>query len=88
MFDGNVAVAWCEYGTREELPYIYNHKEYEAGPDRLPDYPLTCFFVDKDYRRNGMVGVALDGAEDLIAQAGFSYGRGRSRAFRPPRSMT
>jgi len=70
VFDGDKAVAWCEYGTPEELPNIYHRKEYEAGLDRLPDYRLTCFFVDKKYRRKGVAGVALQGALDLIARAG------------------
>jgi GNAT superfamily N-acetyltransferase len=70
VFDGDVAVAWCEYGTPEELPNIYHRKEYEAGLDKLPDYRLTCFFVDKNYRRKGVAALALRGALDLIAQAG------------------
>ena len=70
VFDGDEAVAWCEYGTPEELPNIYHRKEYEAGLGRLPDYRLTCFFVDKRYRRKGVAAVALRGALDLIAQAG------------------
>ncbi len=70
VFDGAVAVAWCQYGTPEELPNIYHRKEYEAGLTRLPDYRLTCFFVDKRYRRKGLSAVALRGALDLIAQAG------------------
>jgi len=28
VFDGEVAVAWGEYGTPEELPNIYHRKEY------------------------------------------------------------
>jgi GNAT superfamily N-acetyltransferase len=70
VFDGDVAVAWCQYGTPEELPNIYHRKEYEAGLDRLPDYRITCFFVDRKYRRNGLAGVALHSALHLIAQAG------------------
>jgi GNAT superfamily N-acetyltransferase len=70
VFDGDVAVAWCEYGTAEELPGIYHRREYEAGLDKLPDYRLTCFFVDKNHRRQGLAGVALRGALELIAQAG------------------
>jgi hypothetical protein len=70
VFDGDVAVGWCEYGTPAELPNIYHRKEYEAGLDRWPDYRLTCFFVDKRYRRSGVAAVALRGALDLIAQAG------------------
>jgi hypothetical protein len=63
-------VAWCEYGTPEELPNINHRKEYEEGLDRPPDYRLTCFFVDKRYRRGGLAAVALRGALGLIAEAG------------------
>jgi hypothetical protein len=59
VFDGEVAVAWCQYGSPEELPSIYHRKEYEAGLDRLPDY-----------RRKRVAAVALRGALDLIAEAG------------------
>lgn len=70
VFDGEAAVGWCEYGPPEELPNIYHRKEYEAGLGQAPDYRLTCFFVDRDYRRKGVAAVALQGALDLIAQAG------------------
>lgn len=70
VFDGDDAVAWCQYGTPEELPNIYHRKEYEATLERLPDYRLTCFFVDRRYRRTGVSAVALRGALELIAQQG------------------
>jgi hypothetical protein len=70
VFDGDVAVGWCEFGTPEELPHIYHRKEYEAGLVSLPDYRFTCFFVDRDHRREGVAAVALGGALDLIARAG------------------
>ena len=70
VFDSDEAVAWCEYGTPAELPNIYHRKEYEAELDTLPDYRITCLFVDKKYRRQALTAVALRGAVDLIAQAG------------------
>src|SRR5688572_8885016 len=70
VFDGDRAVAWCEFGTPEELPNIHHRKEYEAGVERLPDYRLTCIFIDKAYRRKGLSALALRGALELIAQAG------------------
>ncbi len=70
VFDGDAAVAWCQYGSPEELPSIYHAKQYRAETDRLPDYRLTCLFVDRDYRRKGLAGVAVAGALDLIAAAG------------------
>ncbi len=70
VFDGDEAVAWLEYGTPDELPRIYHRKQYEAELDLLPDYRVTCFFVDRRYRRKGVARAALDGALDLIGQAG------------------
>jgi GNAT superfamily N-acetyltransferase len=71
VFDGDVAVAWCQYGSPDELPSIYHRKEYDAGrTDKAPDYRITCFFVDRNYRRKGVAAVALHGALDLIATAG------------------
>jgi GNAT superfamily N-acetyltransferase len=70
VFDGDVAVGWCQYGIPDELPNIYHRKEYEAGLVSWPDYRLTCIFVDRNYRRKGVARVALDGALDLIARAG------------------
>jgi len=70
VFDGAEAVAWCQYGAPDELPNIYHRKEYDATSAEPPQYRLTCFFVDKKYRRQGLAAVALAGALELIAQAG------------------
>jgi hypothetical protein len=70
VFDGDTAVGWCQYGTPEELPNIYHRREYEAGLTSLPDYRITCFFVDRDYRRKRVATTALAGALDLIATSG------------------
>ena len=70
VFDGDIAVGWCQFGSPEELKNIKHRKEYEAELDSLPDYRLTCFFVDKRYRRRGVSALALQGALDLIAKAG------------------
>lgn len=64
------AVAWAEYGTPDELPSIHHRKQYLAEVDSLPDYRITCVFVDKRYRRQGVTELAVTGALDLIAQAG------------------
>ena len=70
VFDGDEAVAWCQFGSPQELPNMKHRREYEAELDSLPDYRLTCFFVDKRYRRRGVSALALQGALDLIAKAG------------------
>jgi hypothetical protein len=70
VFDGEDAVGWCQFGSPAELPGIYHRKEYEAGLVALPDYRLTCIFVDRNHRREGVASIAVDGALDLIARAG------------------
>ena len=70
VFDDDAAVAWCQYGSPEELPRIHHRKEYEATrTDEPPDYHHV-HLRDRDYRRKGVAGVALRGALDLIAKAG------------------
>ncbi len=70
VMDGDEAVAWCEYGTPEELPNIHHRKDYDAAGEPLPDYRLTCIFIDKRYRRRGLTHLAMDGALEMIARAG------------------
>jgi GNAT superfamily N-acetyltransferase len=70
VFDGDEAVAWAQYGPPAELPNIHHRKQYEETLDKLPDYRITCIFVDKKYRRKGVTAIALRGAIELIGQAG------------------
>jgi GNAT superfamily N-acetyltransferase len=58
---------WCTWfhPRRKDLDI-----DVEAGLVSLPDYRLTCIFVDRNHRREGVAAVALDGALDLIARAG------------------
>ncbi|BCJ34395.1 N-acetyltransferase [Actinocatenispora thailandica] len=70
VFDGARAVAWCQYGSPAELPNIYHRKQYEAELDVVPDYRITCIFVDRRYRHRGLSAIALDGTLALIAAAG------------------
>lgn len=70
VFDGDEAVAWAEYGPVEELQNIHHRKEWEKGLVDMPDFRITCLFVDRRYRRAGMAAVAVRGALELIAAAG------------------
>ncbi|NHN55556.1 GNAT family N-acetyltransferase [Calidifontibacter sp. DB0510] len=70
VFDGEEAIAWAQFGSPDELPNIYHRKQYLEEADRIPDYRITCIFVDKKHRRSGVSALALQGALDLIRQAG------------------
>jgi GNAT superfamily N-acetyltransferase len=72
VFQGEDCLGWCQFGPTAELPRIKNRKAYDAGltSARLPDWRITCFFVDPAHRRRGVADAALSGAVALIAQAG------------------
>ena len=70
VFDGDEAIAWCEFGTPEELPTIHHRKQYDATKAGDPDWRITCIFVDRRYRRQGITELAIRGALDLIAEEG------------------
>ena len=70
VYDGPDVVGWCQFGPTDELPRIKNKREYLAGLEELPDWRITCFFVDKAYRGQGVTNLALEGALDEIARLG------------------
>jgi GNAT superfamily N-acetyltransferase len=70
VFDGDVCVGWCQFGSSEELTRIKHLREYREKVSGLPDWRITCFFVDKAYRGKGVSAVALAGALEEIARLG------------------
>jgi GNAT superfamily N-acetyltransferase len=63
-------IGWCQYGSPQELPAIYHKKEVASGDYTLPDWRITCIFVDKSQRGKGVAKAAVEGALELIRQAG------------------
>lgn len=66
-------VGWCQYGPRDELPRIDSSPKYrklalEDGKDRL--WRISCFVVNKEYRRRGVASVALKAALEAIRKKG------------------
>jgi GNAT superfamily N-acetyltransferase len=70
VFDGNDCVGWCQFGPPDELPRIKNLRVYREGFERLPDWRITCLFVDKAHRGRGVADAALKGAVHQIARLG------------------
>lgn len=70
VYDGSNAVGWCQFGPTDELPRIKHKREYDSGLTQLPEWRITCFFVDKDYRGQGVAARALKGALSEIARLG------------------
>lgn len=70
VYDGDTCVGWCQFGSPAELPRIKQARAYRAGLVELPDWRITCFFVDKGYRGKGVASAALAGALQEIARLG------------------
>ena len=67
--DGS-AQGWCQYGSPGELPGIKHKREYDKHPPPPPDWWITCLFVDKRHRGQGIARAALAGAPGQIAHLG------------------
>lgn len=61
---------WCQYGSPEELSNIKHRREYDKDPPPYPDWRITCIFVDRKHRGDGIARAALEGALDQIAGRG------------------
>jgi GNAT superfamily N-acetyltransferase len=70
VYDGSTPVGWCQSGPTAELRRIKNKRDYLSGLTDLPDWRITCFFVDRDRRREGVASAAIRGALREIAQLG------------------
>ncbi len=71
VFDeGGKVQGWCQYGSPEELSNIKHKREYDKDAPPLPNWRITCIFVDKKHRGRGVARTALEGALSHIAQAG------------------
>jgi GNAT superfamily N-acetyltransferase len=64
------AQGWCQYGSSEELSNLKHKREYDKDAPPLPEWRITCIFVDKKHRNQGVARAALKGALDLVAHAG------------------
>src|SRR5712691_336109 len=68
VYDGPDVVGWSQFGSPAELPARM------GGFRRLgvaaPDWRLTCFFVDRDRRKEGIAEAALAGALRIMATKG------------------
>ena len=70
VYDDEACVGWCQFGVPDELPRIKNRRAYLDGLNDLPDWRITCFFVDRGRRNRGVSSAALAGALEEIGRLG------------------
>jgi GNAT superfamily N-acetyltransferase len=68
VYEGAEIVGWCQFGPPSELPARMGG--FAKLGKAVPDWRITCFFVDRDHRKQGVSAAALKGALRLIAAGG------------------
>jgi GNAT superfamily N-acetyltransferase len=70
VFDEHgLAQGWCQYGSTAELE-LRHRREYRKDPPPAARWRITCIFVDRRHRGQGIARVGLEGALTQIAAAG------------------
>jgi ribosomal protein S18 acetylase RimI-like enzyme len=64
-----LAQGWCQYGSPDELD-LKHLREYRKDPPPPARWRITCIYVDKRHRGQGIARAALEGALGQIAAAG------------------
>lgn len=73
VYHEDVPVGWCQFGRASDLPRVERGRKYKAlaaGLSAPADWRITCFFVDKPYRRSGVAKAALHAALQAMARRG------------------
>lgn len=71
VYDGDACVGWAQFGPPDELPNIKSRKRYDQTDDAVvADWRITCFYVGKGHRKQGVADLALRGALEEIALLG------------------
>jgi len=68
-FDRELAVGWCQITPREDLPRV-GHSPLIHPIDDAPVWSISCFYVRRGYRRQGVTKVLIKSAVEVAKRAG------------------
>jgi GNAT superfamily N-acetyltransferase len=68
-FDGDVAVGWCALSPRTDLAWL-TQTRYLRGPDDLPVWSVSCFYVRRTHRGQGVTDALITAAISTAFAAG------------------
>jgi GNAT superfamily N-acetyltransferase len=75
-FDGDLAVGWCQLTPRDVLPWLDRAWRLRRVDD-VPVWSISCFYIRKGYRRQGvtaaLIAAALKTAKSADAPAVEAY---------------
>lgn len=68
-FDGDVAVGWCQLTPRDALPWLDRTWRLKRIDD-VPVWSISCLYVRKGYRKQGVTSALIAAAVEAAKQAG------------------
>ena len=60
-FDGDLAMGWCQLTPRDALPWLDRTRVLKRVDD-IPVWSISCFYVRRGYRRQGVTATLIDAA--------------------------
>src|SRR5260221_3845251 len=67
-FDGDMAVGWCQLTPRDAVPWLDRAWRLKRVDD-IPVWSLSCFYVRKGYRRQGVTSALIAAAVEAAKRA-------------------
>lgn len=67
-FDGDKAVGWCQLTPRDDLPWLDRTRQL-GRVDDVPVWSISCFYVRKGYRKQGVSSALIAAAVEAARQA-------------------
>jgi GNAT superfamily N-acetyltransferase len=67
-FDGERAVGWCQLTPRDDLPWLNRARPFQRVGD-VPAWSISCFYVRRGYRRQGIMSTLIKAAVKAAKRA-------------------
>ena len=67
--DGNAAVGWCQLTPRDQLPALERNHRLQRVDD-TPVWAISCFYIRKDHRRQGVTTALIKAAVETARRGG------------------
>jgi len=68
-FEGELAVGWCQLTPRDDLPWLDRAWRLRRVDD-VPVWSISCFYIRKGYRRQGVTSALIEAAKQYAKRAG------------------
>jgi len=68
-YSGKQPVAWCSVAPRESFPALERSRILKIVDDQ-PVWSISCFFIHKDYRKQGLSVRILEAAVEYVRKQG------------------